>query len=85
MSLKETLKEVISLLEQLIEDAHKSPKNQAATQRVRTGTIKLEKVAKRFRKESIQDHQAKKAVKVKAKETPKAKSSKERPVKKVRS
>jgi Histone H1-like protein Hc1 len=60
MSLKETLEELITLLEQLTIDAYKAPKNQAATQRVRTGTIRLEKLAKIFRKESIREHQAKK-------------------------
>lgn len=42
------------LLEEITTDLEKSSKgNKAASQRVRTGTVKLEKVAKLYRKESI--------------------------------
>ncbi|MDF2549107.1 MAG: hypothetical protein K0S07_174 [Chlamydiales bacterium] len=42
------------LLEQITKDLEKAENgNKAASQRVRTGTVKLEKVAKVYRKESI--------------------------------
>lgn len=54
MSLKETFKELEELLNHITADLKKSEKgNKAASQRVRTGTVKLEKVAKAYRKESI--------------------------------
>jgi DNA-binding protein H-NS len=43
-----------TLLENITQDLQKAEGgNKAASQRVRTGTVKLEKVAKLFRKESI--------------------------------
>lgn len=54
MSLKDTFKHMKELLTNITEDLEKSENgNKAASQRVRTGTVKLEKVAKLFRKESI--------------------------------
>ncbi len=54
MSIVETVKEIRHLLAHLTIDLEKAANgNKAASQRVRTGTIKLEKDAKRFRKESI--------------------------------
>jgi hypothetical protein len=54
MSLHETVKEMRELLAAISIDLEKaSGGNKAASQRVRTGTIKLEKSAKRYRKESI--------------------------------
>ena len=54
MALKRTIKEMENLLDQINADMVKVHKgNQAAAQRVRTGTIKLEKVAKKYRKESV--------------------------------
>lgn len=54
MALKDTFNELQTLLHHLGRDLTKSLNgNKAASQRVRTGTIKLEKVAKRYRKESI--------------------------------
>src|SRR5579885_1422689 len=52
------LKETSSLLMKLLEDCQKNLQkagggNKAAAQRRRTGTIKLEKVAKVYRKESV--------------------------------
>jgi hypothetical protein len=54
MSLKDTFKHLRDLLTNITADLEKSENgNKAASQRVRTGTVKLEKVAKAFRKESI--------------------------------
>lgn len=54
MALKDVMNDMLQLLEGLIKDLSKSDKgNKAASQRVRTGSIKLEKVAKKYRKESI--------------------------------
>lgn len=54
MSIKETYKRLRDLLNHVVSDLEKSENgNKAASQRVRTGTVKLEKVAKAFRKESI--------------------------------
>ena len=76
MSIKETYKHLKELVAHIATDLEKSENgNKAASQRVRTGTVKLEKVAKLFRKESIthekktkgqkpaKAHSAKKAVK----------------------
>ena len=54
MALKETVKKLTSALEAVAKDLVKAEKgNSAAAQRVRTGTIKLEKIAKTYRKESV--------------------------------
>ena len=54
MALKSTIKEMHHLLSHVAKDLVKAEKgNKAAAQRVRTGTIKLEKKAKLYRKESI--------------------------------
>lgn len=54
MSLEKTIQELRELLNRCTSDLQKTEKgNRAAAQRVRTGTVKLEKVAKRFRKESV--------------------------------
>jgi hypothetical protein len=54
MSLQDTIKEVRGQLAALTIDLEKAANgNKAASQRVRTGTIKLEKIAKKYRKESI--------------------------------
>ena len=59
MSLQDTIKEVRGLLAALTIDLEKAANgNKAASQRVRTGTIKLEKSAKKFRKESIKAEKA---------------------------
>lgn len=82
MSFQETVKEMRELLSGIAVDLEKGASgNKAASQRVRTGTIKLEKAAKKYRKESIRVEKtsvgkkksakkaapAKKTVKVKAK------------------
>ena len=54
MALQDTVKEVRSLLARLTIDIEKAANgNKAASQRVRTGTVSLEKVGKKYRKESI--------------------------------
>lgn len=54
MSLKDTFKNMRELLANITSDLEKSENgNKAASQRVRTGTVRLEKVAKLYRKESI--------------------------------
>ena len=54
MSIKDTYKHLKDLLAHITADLDKSENgNKAASQRVRTGTVKLEKIAKAFRKESI--------------------------------
>jgi len=54
MSLKDTFKQMRDLLANITVDLEKADGgNKAASQRVRTGTVKLEKIAKAYRKESI--------------------------------
>jgi hypothetical protein len=64
MSLKDTYKHLRDLLANITSDLEKSENgNKAASQRVRTGTVKLEKVAKMFRKESISSEKKNKGTK----------------------
>jgi len=67
MGLKETIKTMHSIIDRMVKDLKKSEKgNKAASQRARTGSIKLAKVAKSFRKESVieeKKRKKKKAVK----------------------
>ncbi len=80
MSLKETFKEMHDLLAHITADLQKSEKgNKAASQRVRTGTVKLEKVAKLFRKESISFEKKNKGQKKPAKPKAKAAAHKAKP------
>lgn len=59
MSLHDTVKEMRELLNGISIDLEKGVNgNKAASQRVRTGTIKLEKSAKKYRKESIRAEKA---------------------------
>jgi len=54
MALAHTSKQLAEMLEQVSHDLAKAMNgNSAAAQRVRTGTIKLGKLAKTFRKESV--------------------------------
>lgn len=54
MALKETVKHMRDLLTNITQDLEKAEGgNKAASQRVRTGTVKLEKIAKLYRKDSI--------------------------------
>lgn len=73
MSLKDTYKHLKDLLANITVDLDKSENgNKAASQRVRTGTVKLEKVAKAFRKESILHEKKTKGQKKTTKSAPKA-------------
>ncbi|NCF71079.1 MAG: histone [Chlamydiales bacterium] len=54
MALNNTVKQMRELLSNITEDLEKAVNgNKAAAQRVRTGSIRFEKVAKQYRKESI--------------------------------
>lgn len=54
MSLKDTVHRMKEHLAHISKDLEKAGKgNKAASQRVRTGTIKFAKIAKTFRKESV--------------------------------
>jgi hypothetical protein len=70
MAIKETFKHLKDLLVAITHDLDKAEGgNKAASQRVRTGTVKLEKVAKLYRKESIKNEKATKGTKKPAKKT----------------
>lgn len=88
MGLKETFKHMKDLLAHISHDLEKSENgNKAASQRVRTATVKLEKIAKSYRKESIKHEKstkgtrktAKKAAPKKAAAKPKAAKIKAKP------
>lgn len=83
MELRHTIDEMRNLLAQITEDLEKADNgNKAASQRVRTGTVKLEKVAKFYRKESIQEEKHSKGSKKGAKKpAAKAKATKAAPQK----
>lgn len=76
MALKDTIKHMRDLLNNIVQDLEKSDNgNKAASQRVRTGTVKLEKIAKAYRKESIKSEKTTKGQKKPAKKAaPKAKA-----------
>lgn len=88
MSLKDTFKHLRELLTNIQADLEKSENgNKAASQRVRTGTVKLEKIAKAYRKESIQSEKKNKGTKKPAakKAAPKAKAAaKKQPAQKAK-
>lgn len=68
MALKETIKHMKDLLVNITHDLEKADNgNKAASQRVRTGTVKLEKVAKHYRKESIKTEKSTKGTRKPAK------------------
>ncbi len=68
MALKETFKHMKDLLTHITHDLEKAEGgNKAASQRVRTGTVKLEKIAKLYRKESIKSEKLTKGTKKPAK------------------
>lgn len=55
MALSDTIHQLEKMLIAITKDLVKVQRgNKAASQRVRTGTIKIEKIAKTFRKESVQ-------------------------------
>lgn len=73
MTFKDIIKEMHNLLEHICQDLKKSEKgNKAASQRVRTRSIKLAKVAKKYRKESVSEE--KKNLKIAAKKRKKKKA-----------
>lgn len=78
MALKDTVKHLRDLLAQITTDLEKAEKgNKAASQRVRTSTVKLEKTAKLYRKESIRSEKtATKAPKKAAKKAAPKKAAK---------
>src|SRR5580692_9054674 len=54
MALKDTIKQMRTILHNITQDLEKADRgNKAASQRVRTGTVRLEKIAKGYRKESV--------------------------------
>lgn len=64
MAFKDTIKHLRDLLSQITHDLEKADKgNKAASQRVRTGTVRMEKVAKLYCKESIKGERALKGTK----------------------
>lgn len=64
MAFKDTVKHLRELLGKITHDLDKADRgNKAASQRVRTGTVKMEKVAKLYRKESIKNEKATKGMK----------------------
>ena len=76
MAIKETYKHLKDLLTAINHDLDKAENgNKAASQRVRTGTVKLEKIAKLFRKESIKTEKATKGTKKPAKKAAAKKSA----------
>lgn len=69
--LESIVKYMQNLLSGITVDLDKSTKgNKAASQRVRTGTVKLEKVAKLYRKESIKSEKGQTKSKAKRKAAP---------------
>ena len=79
MSLKDTFKHLRELLSGISTDLEKAENgNKAASQRVRTATVKLEKIAKLFRKESIASEKKNRGQKKTGKATTSAASSKAR-------
>lgn len=83
MAIKETYKHLKDLLTSITHDLDKAENgNKAASQRVRTGTVKLEKIAKLFRKESIKTEKATKGTKKPAKKAA-AKKSAHKPAQKA--
>lgn len=76
MSLKDTVKNLRTILHEVTTDLNKAENgNKAASQRVRTGTIRLEKVSKLFRKESIKSEKTGNGKKSKSSSKSSAKSS----------
>lgn len=68
MSLSETMSKLENLLVGVVKDLGKVGRgNRAAAQRVRVGTLNLEKVGKLFRKESVAAEKGSKSRKKKAK------------------
>ncbi len=82
MGLKDTIKSMHKYIDCIAKDLKKAEKgNKAASQRVRTCTIKFAKVSKTFRKESIAEEKKSKKKKV-TKKAKKPKSAKRKVSKK---
>src|ERR1700733_10666090 len=82
MAINTTYKHMRDLLSQITSDLDKAEGgNKAASQRVRTGTVKLEKIAKMYRKESIKTERATKGQRKPAKKAAKAAPKKAAPKK----
>lgn len=76
MALKDTIKHMRDLLHHISHDLEKADGgNKAASQRVRTGTVKLEKVAKHYRKESIKQERTTRGSKKSSSKKPTAKKA----------
>lgn len=83
MALKDTVKSLRDLLTSISHDLEKSDKgNKAASQRVRTGTVRLEKIAKLYRKESIKSERQNKGSKKPVAKKTAAKSASAKPASK---
>ena len=84
MALNDTIKNVRNLLASITQDLEKADNgNKAASQRVRTGTVKLEKIAKLYRKESIKNEKGTKKAGKKAAPKAKKAAAKKAPLKHV--
>jgi len=74
MTLVTTIKQMKDLLDSIIVDIEKAANgNKAAAQRVRVATVKLEKVAKVYRKESVSNEKKTRGKKVTKAKKPVAK------------
>jgi hypothetical protein len=85
MSLNDTISSMYRYLDCILKDLSKSERgNKAASQRVRTCSIKLEKIAKKYRKESVASEKKKVGKKKSpAKKTGKKSVKKDSPKRKV--
>jgi uncharacterized protein YegL len=83
MDYKTSIKQLNECIETILDDLEKCESNNASSQRVRVNTVKFEKIAKNFRRVSI-DFFAKKKVKKKAvvKKTVDAKKTVKKPAQK---
>lgn len=82
MAFKDTIKHLRDLLAQVTHDLEKADKgNKAASQRVRTGTVKMEKIAKLYRKESIKGEKSLKGTKKSSGKKAAPKAAKAKPAK----
>ena len=79
MALKDTVKRMHTLISAIKRDLDKAERgNKAASQRVRTGSIKLEKTAKKYRKESVASEKKRPAKKKGKKKVAKKKVAKKK-------
>lgn len=81
MALKDTVKKMHALLEELSKDLIKASEkgNKAASQRVRTNTVKFAKLSKQYRKESVaSERSSKKTKRASKKKTVRKKSASKR-------